>query len=64
MTGRFALTKLLDGGYLLVAMTSPARDDWTLTENLEKLVSSATLVQISAGVARTVNLLAAELKVR
>lgn len=64
VTGRFSLTDLVDGQYLLAALGSPARQDWTLTENLDRIVASATSVQISAGVARTVSLLSTELKVR
>ena len=56
--GVYKLLNLPEGSYRVVALSEPARDDWTLTDNLQRLAVNAGLVEVKPGSSVLLNLVA------
>ncbi len=54
--GSYTFLNLPEGRYRLVALSEPARDDWTLTENLRRLAVNASEVEFKPGASVLLNL--------
>jgi hypothetical protein len=56
--GAYKFLNLPEGRYRIVALSEPARDDWTLTDNLRRLVVNAGEVEFRPGLTVQLNLVA------
>jgi hypothetical protein len=56
--GAYKFLNLPEGRYRIVALTEPARDDWTLTENLRRLSTNSGEVEFKPGATLQMNLVA------